>query len=252
MNKLPFFDCNCSIGRICHPYILDLSDIGALKEEMQTAGIEEALVYHTTARDAHPPMGNTLLLEKIKNHIELYPVWVVLPHHTGEMPRPEKLVDEMISKGVKAVRMYPSPAIHSFSLDEWCSGNLLAALEDSRIPLVLELETQTWSSVQIVLKEHSQLPLIISGCNYRQNRFLYPLLECHKNLFIETSTFMGAGGIEHIVNRFGSRPLLFGTNMPRYTGTAAISRLAYANITLKDKEAIAGNNLRTLLKDIRT
>jgi predicted TIM-barrel fold metal-dependent hydrolase len=59
---------------------------------------------------------------------------------------------------------------------------------------------------------------------------------------------MGGGAVEDLVKRFGSNHLLFGTNMPQYTGTAAIALLTYSDIDQKAKQAIAGGNLRNLLK----
>jgi len=248
--KLHFFDCNCSIGRTGYPHLLDIPDIHGLRQEMKIAGIEEALVYHTAARDAHPPLGNSMLLEEIKGIKELHPTWVVIPHHTEEMPQPQELIQEIKEKGIKAVRMYPTRNYHSFSLSEWSSGELLAKLEQSRIPLFLDIEIVSWEDVHNVLKNYPKLPLIISNCSYRHNRYIYPLLEKHKNLYIEISRFMGAGAIENLVKLFGAHPLLFGTNMPQYTGTAAVALVTYADIEDKDKEAIAGRNLRKILEEM--
>ena len=81
MPKLRFFDCNCSVGRVAYPHLYDIPDVEGLLKEMETAGIEEALVYHTVARDGHPPLGNSILMEEIKNIPELHPVWVM--GHSG-------------------------------------------------------------------------------------------------------------------------------------------------------------------------
>ncbi|MEW5901505.1 MAG: hypothetical protein AB1715_08610, partial [Acidobacteriota bacterium] len=140
MEKLRFFDCNCSIGRTGYPHLLDIPDAAGLRREMETAGIEEALVYHTVARDGNPPLGNALLHREIEGQANLYPVWVLLPHHTGEMPPADKLLPEMKGKGVRAARLYPSRNQHSFSLADWCSGELLDWLEGSRLPLILDIE----------------------------------------------------------------------------------------------------------------
>jgi len=248
--KLHFFDCNCSIGRTGYPHLLDISDVQGLKREMEIAGIEEALVYHSISRDAHPPLGNSLLLEKVKDMKELYPVWLVIPHHTKEMDRPEKLLKEMKKKGIKAVRMYPTRNYHSFSLSEWSSGELLSSLEGSRVPLILDIEIVSWEDVQAILKSHPKLPLVVSNCSYRHNRFIYPLLEKNNNLYIEISRFMGGGAIEDLVRRFGAHSLLFGTNMPHYTGTAAVALLTYADIEDREKEAIASGNLRNIIEEM--
>lgn len=248
--KLRFFDCNCTAGRTGYPLLFDISDAAGLQREMATAGIEEALVYHAVARDAHPPLGNSLLMEEIKGCRELHPVWVLLPHHTGEMPPPDQLLGEMKAHGVQAVRMYPGRDHHSFSLAEWCAGELLSALDTARIPLILDTEIVGWEEVFSLLKSYPRLPLIMANCSYRHNRFLYPLFEKFQNLYVETSRFMGGGAIEDVVRHFGARPLLFGTNMPYYTGTAAVALVTYADLAAQDQEAIAGGNLRRLIGEM--
>lgn len=248
MDKPAFFDANCSVGRVGYPHLFDIADAAGLKQEMATAGVEEALAYHTIARDADPRLGNFRLMEEIKGHPELHPVWVVLPHHTAEMPPPAKLLPEMKACGVRAVRMFPTKTHHSFSPADWCAGELLSALEAGRVPLILDAEILPWEDVHGLLKTYSHLPIIMANCNYRQNRFLYPLFEKFPNLYVETSWFMGGGAVEDVIERFGSRPLLFGTNMPRYTGTAAVALITYADIGRKDKEAIAGGNLRGIFE----
>lgn len=250
MQKLNYFDCNCSIGRVSYPHLYDIPDVEGLLKEMKTAGIEEALVYHIVARDGFPPTGNSMLMEEINNIPVLYPVWVVLPHHTGDMPHPNKLLQEMKKSNVKAVRVYPEAKYHNFSISEWCSGELLGGLEEEGIPLILDMETVSWEDVYTILENHKQLPVITASCNYRNNRFIYPLLKKYKNFFIELSRFMGTGTIEDVVKRFGSNNLLFGTNMPQYSGTAAVPILTYSDIDQKDKQAIAGGNLSNLLKEV--
>ena len=43
MQKLLFFDCNCSVGRVAYPHLSDIPDVEGLLKEIKTAGIEEAL-----------------------------------------------------------------------------------------------------------------------------------------------------------------------------------------------------------------
>ena len=249
MAKLTFFDCNCSIGRTPYPYLLDISDVEGLKGEMDAAGIEEALVYHSVARDTDPAMGNTLLEEALKGEKRLHPVWVVMPHHTGEMPAPGALLKEMEQKGVRAVRMFPTTIHHSFSLAEWNSGELLGALEEARVPLMLDIEVVWWEAMVAILEKHPRLPLVATNVSYRHNRFTYPLFEKYENLYLETCRYFGAGVYEDVVRRFGPGHILLGSNMPRFTGTAVVSMLTYADISREAKEAIAGGNLRRLMKE---
>ena len=169
--------------------------------------------------------------------------------NTGEMPKPKELLALMKDKGVRAARMYPTRAMHNFSLEEWCAGDLLDALEEKRVPLMLDTEIVSWEDVHRVLTNHPELPVIMTNCTYRFNRYLYPMFEKFENLHVEMSRFMGQCCIEDVVARFGARTLVFGTNLPQYTGTAAVGRLTYADIEWKDKEAVASGNLKAILKE---
>ena len=249
MPKLSFFDCHASVGRVGYPHLLDIPDAPGLLGEMAVAGIDEALVYHMVARFGDPPTGNRLVLDEVRDHPELHPVWVLLPHHTGEMPHPEVLLRDMRAAGVKAARLFPGRANHGLSLAAWCVGNLLDALAASRVPLLLDAEAVSWEEVHDLLDKHAGLPVVMTNCSYRHNRYLYPLFERYPALRVEMSRYLGAGAVEDVVRRFGSRPLLFGTNMPQYTGTAAVAVVAYADISPEDKAAIAGGNLRRLLAE---
>jgi hypothetical protein len=249
MAGLRYFDSTCFIGRVPNPYLLDRFGPGDLLGEMDTAGIEEALVFHTHARDCDPAAGNRFLSGEIEGNGRLHPVWVVMPHDTGEIPEPPRLLREMERNGVRAVRMYPGKEYHSYSLAEWNSGSLLAALEEVRVPLMLDIETVGWDEIAPLLAKHPHIPVIATNVSYRHNRFLYPLFARYGTLHVETSRFFGAGAFEDVVARFGSRRLLFGTGMPGYTGCAAVSMLTYADISPADKEAIAGGNLRALLDE---
>jgi predicted TIM-barrel fold metal-dependent hydrolase len=252
MDKLTYYDCNCSIGRVGYPLLLDIPDVAGLKKEMAVAGVERAMVSHSLARFGDPVLGNSRLMAEIAGDPDLDPVWFLLPHHTEEMLLSWRLLEELKAGRVRAVRMDPGRAQHGFSLAAWCAGELLEALEDARLPLILDAELVTWDEVQDLLHRHARLPVIMANCSYRHNRFLYPLFEGSTNFYVEISRFLGAGTIEDVVRRYGPRPLLFGTNMPLYTGTAAVGRLAYAEIDRADKEAIAGGNLSRLILETWT
>jgi predicted TIM-barrel fold metal-dependent hydrolase len=252
MDKLAFFDCHCSIGRLGHPILLDIPDAAGLKREMAAAGVERALVSHTIARHGDPGLGNARLMEEIAGDASLVPAWFLLPHHTGEMPPPPRLLEAMKAAGVMAARLDPGRARQSFSLAEWCAGDLLAALESVRLPLLLDADIVGWDEVHDLLRRYPRLPLVMANCTYRFNRYLYPLFERHPNLHVEISRFLGAGSIEDVVRRFGAGRLLFGTHMPFYTGTAAAARLAYAEIERSDKEAIAAGNLDRIIGEAWT
>jgi len=246
MSELGFFDCNAQIGRygVKHPEAFTTAD--ALAEEMARVGVSEALVYHSMAKEYAPKGGNQMLLDEIEARDSMHPCWVVMPHHTGEMPRPDHFLVQMEQSGVRALRAFP--VAHSWRLTDWCACELLDMLESNRIPLFLDMDQTNWDIVAELLKAHRRLHLCLLRTSYRGDRMMYPLLEAFDGLKIETATYAVPSGIEEVTRRFGAGRLLFGTGLPLTEAGPSIAQIAYADISDADKRLIAGDNLRSLLK----
>ena len=242
--KLDFFDCNAQIGRFGTPVAESFFAPGELLEKLAPLGIRRALVYHALAKELHPADGNPVLLDEIEG-LPLTPCWVAMPHHTGEMPQPFELVERMKAYGVPAARLFPT--LHSFSLSDWCAGDLLDAFEANRVPVFLELAQTNWDHIAAALVSHPDLRLVLVQTSYRCDRLLYPLLEKYPNLAIEISNYMVSGGIEAICGRFGASRLLFGTGSPMLEPGGPVAMVTYAEIADEDKQLIAAGNLERLL-----
>jgi len=245
MNELSFFDCNARIGRYGTPHPEAFTTADALSDEMAHVGISEALVHHSMAKEYAPSVGNSMLLDEIRGRGSMYPCWVVMPHHTGEMPKPDDLLAQMKQAGVRAVRAFP--AAHSWRLADWCAGDLLAMLEAKRIPLFLDMDQTSWENVAELLSDHSGLNLCLLRTSYRCDRMMYPLMEKYEGLRIEAATYAVPSGIEEVCGRFGAGRLLFGSGLPVTEAGPSIAQITYADISDADKRLIAGDNLRALL-----
>ena len=245
MNELSFFDCNAQIGRygLKHPEAFTTAD--ALAEEMAHVGIAEALVFHSMAKEYAPKVGNQMLLDDLKGRDAMHPCWVVMPHHTDEIPRPDDVLAQMKQAGVRALRAFP--VLHQWRLTEWCAGELLDMLEANRIPFLLDMDQTSWDNVADILNAHPSLNLCLLRTSYRCDRMMYPLMERYENLRIETATYAVPAGIEEISRRFGARRLIYGSGLPVTEAGPSIAQIAYAEITDADKRLIAGDNLRVLL-----
>lgn len=248
MEALKFFDCNCSFGMrsIVNPgSFWKLED---LLDRMDRYGIGKALVWHSMSREYSPAVGNKMLLDEIKDHPELLPVWTVMHHHTGEMPEPEELINEMKKNGVRAVNMFPSMADLGYSLAEWNCGELFGALEKYNVPLFLGLEQlASGNELYEICVNHPGLKIVLTNVNYRIDRNIYALFKKCGNLRMETYGYKVHSGIEEICSNFGADRLIFGSGMPVYSGGAAVAPVIYARISRKEKEMIAGRNLEELL-----
>lgn len=239
-----FFDCNIQIGNWSAPkdeQPRTAQDIAALMAE---AGIAEGLAFHALAKEYSPAEGNERLMREIQG-LPLHPCWVLMPHHTGEMAAPGDLIQEMRERGVKAAKLYP--VAHQYRLSEWCAGKLLSALEENRVPVLVDFDQINFDEVALYLSAHPHLRLILLRTSYRCDRYLYPLMEKYEHLCVEIGGYQVAGGVEAIAKRFGARRLIFGSGMPVFSPGPPIAQVMYADVPDPDKEIMAGGALRELI-----
>ncbi len=248
---LDFFDCNCFFGRTAVPNPNSFSSRDDLVSKMDKYGISRALAYHSVARDHAPSEGNEILEKEIADEPRLEPVWVVMPHHTGEFPEPGRLLKLMKQKNVRAVRIYPSSAKQSFSLKEYSAGPLLSMLEEAGIPLFTDIDEIGWDNIDMLLEGHPRLPVILCNTGYRGDRYLYPLMHTYENLYIETSRFLSHLGIEALCRKVGSKRILFGSGMPFYTGAGAVFYIENLMLDESERRLIASGNLNAILNGVK-
>ncbi len=245
--SLRFFDCNCSLGRFALPQPGVPFSAGELLAEMNYVGIDQALVYHAWAREYSPTHGNEQLLNEIADYDRFTACWVVMPHHTGELPPPAEMVAQIVDRKVRAVRIFPASSFHNWSLSEWSAKPLIGALESRRIPLFVGFDQVTWDEVYALCKSYPALPVVVTEVRYEEWRHLYPLLETLPNLHIDLCWMIVHFGLEAAVEHFGARRFLFGSRMPIFSAAPAVNHLQYASIADADKALIAGGNLRRLI-----
>lgn len=255
MSEAQYIDIDVCLGR---PSLGNALTVDSLIAEMDRLGVAEACVYHAVAQEHHPRAGNALLADALRSSPRLHPVWVALPHHTGEMPPPDEFVRGALSAGARAVRLFPSAQLsgHRVALRSWVVGPLLAALEAATLPLLLDFQTfrrgePPWDDIVDICRNHPQLPVVLIEIQGRNNRNVYPLLEQHANLFIQTGGFNVHQGIEDVCARFGPERLLFGSHYPRASMGAAKLHIDRAQISDSDRELIAGGSLRRLLGEVK-
>ncbi|MBN2852140.1 MAG: amidohydrolase family protein [Clostridia bacterium] len=242
---MKLIDCNCHFGKTVN------YDPGAFYEKhdlllkMELFNIEKALVYHSQARDYSPLEGNKLLLEEINENSNLLPVFVVIPNHTGEF-----MDITEIDKRVKAVRLFPSMNRQNFSLMDYSSKEIYDFCATSNLPVMIDIDETSWDMVDMILSNHYNLKLIISNTGYRADRYIYPLMKKHQNLYIETSRYSGHQAIENFIDHFGSEKILFGSGMPVYSGGGGAYYIEHLMISDRDRENIAYSNMSRLIDEV--
>jgi len=250
--KFAFFDANAFLGPTNESAPDDCTTAQDFLQEMDRVGIQEALVYHSFSRWYCAPEGNLRLLEALEKNERLHPCWVLLPHHTGEMPPPSALVADMKKARVRAARVFPNH--HLFSIEPWCFGETLAALSEAHIPLFIDFEKSHWSEalggwreVDAVCAAFPYLRVVVVREGAAIDRLAFPLLESHRNLYLEISAYQTHLALENASQHLGAERLLFGTGMPEFAPGKPIMMVSHSLLSSRERARIAGENLRTLL-----
>lgn len=257
---MKYFDANAMIGAHFAPRQGKSFGADDLIEEMDLFGIDEALVFHGLAREYDFQVGNQELADSIAKAPRLHPSWVVGLHHTGSMPPPKDLVISAVANRVEAVRLFfGGPLSDSPFIDVFSYRELFAQLEEHRLPTFIEFEDKPKiSAEQIkqfdeVLETFPDLPVILSAIAVGEvsARALYPRMERYGNLRVDISCLHTTYLIEDMVKKFGVERLIFGTHYPWFNAGQVKIALAYADISPKERQAIACENLKGLIKEIR-
>jgi len=241
-------DSNCMIG----PTTLNARGseytVADLVAELDVAGIDLALVYHSLSKEHDPATGNKMITEILEDQDRLKPVWVLLPESAGDFGPIDDTLELMMEEKVPMARVYPKQ--HNFSFSDWGCRALLDGLERSGMPLMIDLGQTSFDQVSAVCSSHPGLKLVLSDVAYRTDRFIYPLLEMHPNLHIETARYQTHRGIEAITGRFGATRLVFGSRVPELACGPMAMTIRYSRIGEGDREKILGGNMARLMEGV--
>jgi len=250
--SLIYLDCFTAIGRHTAADALESWSVDHLLQEMARCHIHGALVYSHQAREIHPTLGNPQISALCRQHPELAPCWIGLPHQTNEFFKPDALIKEMEAQNVAALKLYPR--IYEFPVDDRTLGPLLSALQEAGILLIMdagryeEAVQITWPEVAWICSTFPRLNLLLHSLRWEATRALAPLAVEFSNLYLEFSNYQGNRMLEYWCETIGHERLLFGSEAPRRSQGAARSYIDYADLTHEQKQAIAGGNLKRLLR----
>ena len=249
---MKILDCNLFYGASINgePY-RGCGTFELLEAEALRCGIDGGLVRCLYSSTTGVEYGNSCVKNEISKRKtqDWYGVWAVLPPYTDETPKPADLHKEMKENKIGAV--FIDPVSHRYILDPLSMGEVFEAVQEQRIPVILSTCCGVpMEKIYGIMKDFPQMTAIINdGDCWPNGRKLYPLLANYKNLYLDLSYVMDAGGVEDMVSRFGAEKLLFGTGFPsRYTGSM-LSVVRSAQISDGEKELIFGKNLERVLKE---
>jgi predicted TIM-barrel fold metal-dependent hydrolase len=250
--QLKFLDSNLWIGRPRLPEFTTGFDIDTLRQRMLRYGIDGGVVSHFAAIPYGAAWANEQTLKAVAG-TGLWAAITLMPEMFWVESDGRACVRDAISRGARLARVFP--VAHSFSMRPWCSGALLPALADSRLPLVVWHTEVSWEEIRTICESYPALPVIVEGTPKKilyHSRLYYALLERCPNLHLELHNLVSYLGVEDIVKRFGGGRLVFGSYMPVFDPNAALMQVTHARISDEDKARIAHGNLAELIAGVQT
>ncbi|MBI9043533.1 MAG: amidohydrolase family protein [Anaerolineaceae bacterium] len=252
---LRFYDLNTSIGVWKHPNFGGYETAAELEAVLDYLQVDQAVVYHAQAHESHAPLGNRMLMEELSGHPRLLPSWVIFTHHTGEIPHPSDLIENMLSRGIRIARLLPGYEGHRYSFEDWSAGALFQKLEEHRIPILIDFmffrrDDPDWKLLFDLCCKYPSLPIILTGWSGLASRTFYPLCKVCPNLYIDTSRYALFRGFEVFCEKVGAKQLLYGSGMPRIAPGVAMTTVTHAFISDEEKHLIAKGNLERLLNEV--
>ncbi|MHB9130572.1 MAG: amidohydrolase family protein [Armatimonadota bacterium] len=244
---LRYFDAYVCIGprRAKHP--AHAWSLPHVWEEMRHCSISGALVCHQLSINYDPMHGNLLLSRELEPYPHLFPMWNVIPHHTGEFPEPTKLLSLMQQHGVHAVTL--NPATNGWDMYSELNRPLIAALERAHIFTIIRRDqVSSYQQLEAFLEKYPALPVMLTHVHWDQQRYITPLLLEYPNLHLTFNHYQAHYGVEFLVEQGLGDRLLYSSNAPEMSMGAHRAYLDYAEISEPIKEMIAGGNLACLLK----
>jgi predicted TIM-barrel fold metal-dependent hydrolase len=244
---LYFFDCYTKIGpdKVIHP--ANRWRLEELVTEMDYCSISAALVAYTLSSTYDPHHSNLELSRMLAPYPNLYAIWNVMPHASGEFPDPRKLDQLVKEHNVRALSI--QPLSNSWDWRTHASKELFDWISASKMLVSVQAsELGRWSDVEEFLTRFPEVPLLLNRISYGEQRFVIPLLDKYKNLHVCFDTFQINEGIEYFVEKGLEDQLLFGSSAPAMSVGAHRTFVDLSRVSLPVKRKIAGGNLKRLLK----
>jgi predicted TIM-barrel fold metal-dependent hydrolase len=235
------------------------SGINKIKQKLKDNDITNAIITSKLALNYDWNIGNNKLLESnlSQNTDNLYYSYILNPdvYFTYDF---EEYLKKAYENRVRLFRPFPKRQL--FYLNDSYMKEIYKILSKRKFPIMFDLKQLDITGAKYfdidvlehVLDENENMPVILEAslkqCMF--SRYFFPLLERFENLYMEVSGMILYDQIEHYVEKFGSRRLIFGTNYPNLPIEINTNRIMLANISQVDKENIAFNNLNNIIGGI--
>lgn len=234
-----FKDINCTYTTQYKPGI-PFTGIEGLIQAQTKHDISERAVYFPDANEYDTEKSVRQALDVCRGFPGTLPVLPLLPPAFGDESYTAAFMEELIHTHNAFFRISPLKQATAFT--SWQYGFMLRLLEQTKTPLLVNLEEVDLRDAARVKAEFPGLILVLTNTTQWLNRQYTAFMSAFKNVYIDTSNLIEYYGLETCVTLLGADRMLFGTNMPYKEPYDNIITLLYGQITPEQKQLIACGN----------
>ncbi len=243
--------CDPLVGQPGIPVYEYKTDIQDLTNEMQRLSIAKAIVRNNDCLNTEPYFCNDVLMKNISDNPDLIPAWFLTPDGRGPSYNVAELIETMLNCKVRIA--WTDPAAKNYLLATWCCKEMLSALQQHLIPLLISFKSINISDLHNVMADFPKLRIILLDLpRTGQNIMIEALLKNHPELHLCFSpSFAVHAGYKNLCSRYGEHRWVWGMGYPESEGGAGITGLVYSGLTKKQIEAAAFRNMERLLSEVK-
>lgn len=238
IKELKPFDMSCCFPPIDYNSLDKFTSKEAIINGLAKHGIERAAFWNMDCNIVSPIAGNEEAIQAIKGHDNCYLCAVLSPDMDVNEGDLDKYLDYYAENKLVAARMFPTKLVHS--MQDWCVGNILAALEKRGIPLILWHTEVSWDTVASIATRYPNLKIIVEAIDkkmlyHSKNQAM--LVKKFKNIYFGSYN-LGQYGILEALNTANDCRVVLATNYPVSNPQMSFGVITEANVSEETKAYI--------------
>lgn len=251
---MEFFDINCWVN---YREIADNSC--SFFDKLAKRNIKKIVLTNKLSLAYDWNMGNMEFVKSglLAQNKNLFFAFIICPEACLQFNFAE-YIRSAYKNNVRVFRVFPKTQL--FYLNDCLMNRIYDEMSLVNFPLMIDLKELDITGnkyfaiddLRVLLGKHKKLPVILETslkqCMF--NRFYFPLLEEFENLYLETSGLLLMDQLEHYVEKFGSKRLIFGSNYPTNDITVNISRIKLMESSQIDIQNICFDNINRIFNSI--
>ena len=234
---MEIIDSFCCIG--VQPEDDRALDERTLLDQMQCAGVAEALCIHFAAVRYDTRLGNDELLATCASHSRLHPLAAINPTpYVG-------VADEIrrcAARGCRGVRF--APGRQGWSMGSAPFVHALEIAAESGLPVSVETGGSGEPTQLAALAQGLSVPVILAAVSYATLGEAIAAMQRNPNLLLEACRLATPDVVELLVAEVGAKRLLFASGAPGWEIAPTLEMIRQADVSAAEIQAILGGNAR--------